>query len=92
MNQHSNLGHISASYVNLLFDWLAETHPDVAQTNPFARPVAGELNRIEVPQWQAMLQWTYQTLQDPACAPSSRVIVRSKRLISAPAGAFLSTV
>ncbi|WP_275271312.1 helix-turn-helix domain-containing protein [Limnobacter sp. P1] len=66
MNQHSNLGHISASYVNLLFDWLAETHPDVAQTNPFARPVAGELNRIEVPQWQAMLQWTYQTLQDPA--------------------------
>lgn len=66
MNQHSNPGHISASYVNLLFDWLAETHPEVAHTNPFARPVAGELNRIEVPQWQAMLQWTYQTLQDPA--------------------------
>lgn len=66
MDQHSNLGHISASYVNLLFDWLASAHPEVAARIPFARPVAGELNRIEVPQWQAMLQWTHEQVQDPA--------------------------
>lgn len=66
MDQHSNLGHISASYVNLLFDWLASAHPEVAARIPFARPVAGELNRVEVPLWQAMLQWTHEQVQDPA--------------------------
>ena len=66
MTLHSNLGHISASYVNLLFDWLFNAHPEVAARMPFTRPVAGELNRIEVPQWQAMLDWTYQALSDPA--------------------------
>ncbi|WP_306481939.1 AraC family transcriptional regulator [Limnobacter sp.] len=66
MTLHSNLGHVSASYVNLLFDWLAHTHPEVAARMPFTRPVAGELNRIEVPQWQSMLDWTYQALEDPA--------------------------
>jgi len=66
MNLHSNLGHISASYANLLFDWLAVAHPEVAQEIPYKRPLAGELNRIEVPQWQEMLEWTYQAIQDPA--------------------------
>lgn len=66
MNQYSNYGHISASYVNLLFDWLASDHPEVVARMPFTRPVAGELNRIEVPQWQAMLQWTFEQIQDPA--------------------------
>lgn len=66
MSQHSNLGHISASYVNLLFDWLALKHPDVAARIPFPRPLAGELNRIDVQQWQAMLQWTAQQVQNPS--------------------------
>ena len=66
MNHYANLGHVSASYVNLLFDWLADEHPVVAQRIPYVRPVAGELNRIEVNKWQAMLQWTYDQLQDPA--------------------------
>lgn len=66
MNPHSNLGHVSASYVNLLFDWLVDSHPQVAQQIPFQRPAAGELNRIEIPQWHDMLQWTFDQLQDPA--------------------------
>ena len=66
MNRNSNLGHISASYVNLLFDWLASAHPAVAERMPFARPLAGELNRISVSEWQAMLQWTHEQVQDPA--------------------------
>jgi len=66
MNAHSNSGHVSASYVNLLFDWLDQTHPDIAQRLPFARPAAGDLNRVDVSQWQAMLAWTDQQLQDPA--------------------------
>lgn len=66
MNQHSNPGHVSASYVNLLFDWMADAHPSVAQRTPFQRPMAGELNRIEISQWQAMLQWSFDQLQDPA--------------------------
>lgn len=66
MNPHSNPGHVSASYVNLLFDWLVDSHPQVAQQIPFQRPAAGELNRIEIPQWHDMLQWTFDQLQDPA--------------------------
>lgn len=66
MNQHSNLGHVSASYVNLLFDWLGKAHPNLVQRMPFARPLAGELNRIEVSQWKAMLEWTFEQLQNPA--------------------------
>jgi len=66
MNPHSNPGHVSASYVNLLFDWLADAHPYVSQRIPFQRPVAGELNRIEIPHWHDMLQWTFDQLQDPA--------------------------
>lgn len=66
MRRLSNLGHISASYVNLLFDWLADAHPDIALRIPYTRPVAGELNRIEVSQWQAMLEWTHHALKDPA--------------------------
>lgn len=66
MNTQATTGHVSASYVNLLFDWLALQHPDLARRIPFARPAAGELNRIDVPQWRAMLEWTHQQLQDPA--------------------------
>ena len=66
MSRHSDLGHISASYVNLLFDWLADAHPDIALRIPYARPLAGELNRIEVSRWQAMLEWAYHALQDPS--------------------------
>lgn len=66
MSPHSNLGHVSASYVNLLFDWLADAHPQIAQRIPFQRPAAGELNRIEIPQWHDMLQWAFEQLQDPA--------------------------
>ncbi|MEQ9106425.1 MAG: AraC family transcriptional regulator ligand-binding domain-containing protein [Limnobacter sp.] len=66
MSRHSNLGHVSASYANLLFDWLADAHPDIALRMPYARPKAGELNRIEVSHWQAMLQWTHQQIDDPA--------------------------
>lgn len=66
MNPPSNLGHVSASYVNLLFDWLDGVHPELSATMPFQRPAAGELNRVEVEQWQAMLDWTFQATQDPA--------------------------
>lgn len=66
MNALSNPGHVSASYVNLLFDWLDHAHPEVSQRLPYSRPAAGDLNRVNVPQWQAMLAWTYQQLQDPA--------------------------
>lgn len=66
MKLPSNLGHVSASYVNLLFDWLLAAHPDVATELPFPRPQAGELNRITVPQWHAMLEWTFNQIQDPA--------------------------
>jgi len=66
MNAHSNFGHVSASYVNLLFDWLDQAHPEVSRRLPFARPAAGDLNRVNVLQWQAMLQWTDLQLQDPA--------------------------
>lgn len=66
MNALSNSGHVSASYVNLLFDWLDHARPDVSQRLPFARPAAGDLNRVNVLQWQAMLDWTYQQLEDPA--------------------------
>ncbi|HEX4855475.1 MAG TPA: AraC family transcriptional regulator ligand-binding domain-containing protein [Limnobacter sp.] len=62
----SSLGHVSASYVNLLFDWLACSHPQLLQQIPFERPAAGELNRIEVVHWRSMLEWTHQQLQDPA--------------------------
>lgn len=62
----SNLGHVSASYVNLLFDWLESAHPQLTATMPFQRPAAGELNRVEVEQWQSMLDWTFQATQDPA--------------------------
>ena len=66
MNALSNSGHVSASYVNLLFDWLDHARPDVSQRLPFARPAAGDLMRVIVLQWQAMLDWTYQQLEDPA--------------------------
>lgn len=66
MKDLSNPGHVSASYVNLLFDWLDDEHPQLVASMPYARPQAGELNRIEVSHWQAMLEWTHQQLQDPA--------------------------
>lgn len=66
MKDLSNLGHVSASYVNLLFDWLDHAHPDLARLMQYERPQAGELNRINVAQWQDMLQWTFDQLQDPA--------------------------
>lgn len=66
MNSQSQVGHVSASYVNLLFEWLEFKHPEISARLPFARPVAGELNRVSVPQWQSMLEWAQQELQDPA--------------------------
>jgi AraC-like DNA-binding protein len=66
MNPPSNLGHVSASYVNLLFDWLDSAHPELTCAMPFHRPAAGELNRVQVEQWQAMLDWAFQATQDPA--------------------------
>ncbi len=66
MNPPSNLGHVSASYVNLLFDWLDCVHPELIKSMPFKRPAAGELNRVEVEQWRAMLDWTFQAIKDPA--------------------------
>ncbi|MCQ8897263.1 AraC family transcriptional regulator ligand-binding domain-containing protein [Limnobacter humi] len=60
-----DLGHISASYVNLLFDWLELAHPDLARQIPFDRPSPGDLNRVPVADWQPMLAWVDQQLKDP---------------------------
>lgn len=59
-------GHVSASYVNLLFDWLAAAHPQLLLRMPYNRPQAGELNRIDVQTWAEMLEWVHQQLGDPA--------------------------
>ncbi|MFN4328481.1 MAG: AraC family transcriptional regulator [Limnobacter sp.] len=50
-------GHVSASYVALLFDWLAQAHPAVLAEMPYTRPAAGELNRVPVHTWRTMLDW-----------------------------------
>lgn len=63
MNQPLYQGHVSASYVNLLFDWLEAAHPDLLTDFPHERPAAGELNRISVNQWAGMLAWVDSALQ-----------------------------
>lgn len=65
MTLTADLGHVSASYVNLLFDWLEATHPDLASQIPHSRPTPGELNRVRVVEWQKMLAWVDAKLQDP---------------------------
>lgn len=70
-------GHISASYVNLLFDWLEAEHPNLVQEFSYTRPVAGELNRIKVSDWKAMLE-AAQALVDTPDLPL-RVAARVKQ-------------
>lgn len=65
MNQPLYQGHVSASYVNLLFDWLEAAHPGLLTDLPHDRPAAGELNRISVNQWAGMLAWVDSALQLP---------------------------
>lgn len=65
MSQPLYQGHVSASYVNLLFDWLEAAHPDLLIEFPHERPAAGELNRISVNQWAGMLAWVDSALQLP---------------------------
>lgn len=65
MNQVVRQGHVSASYVNLLFDWLEAVHPALIGRMPFERPSPGELNRITVDQWASMLGWVDQALGQP---------------------------
>lgn len=59
-------GHISASYVNLLFEWLDADHPAMVRRCPFKRPDSGELNRVSVQSWAAMLDWTFEQVKDLA--------------------------
>lgn len=65
MTLNADLGHVSASYVNLLFDWLEANHPTLASQMPHLRPTPGELNRVRVEEWQKMLAWVDTNLQDP---------------------------
>ncbi|HEY1059035.1 MAG TPA: AraC family transcriptional regulator ligand-binding domain-containing protein [Limnobacter sp.] len=60
-----DLGHVSASYVNVLFDWLEQNHPELARKMPFERPAPGDLNRVPIADWQPMLVWVDQQLHDP---------------------------
>ncbi|HEX4917502.1 MAG TPA: AraC family transcriptional regulator ligand-binding domain-containing protein [Limnobacter sp.] len=66
MKKQAVLGHVSASYVNLLFDWLDSAHPSIVNNMPYTRPMPGDLNRVEVTRWQAMLDWVYASTNDPA--------------------------
>lgn len=72
MTLHSNphispplTGHISASYVNLLFDWLEAEYPQLLTDFAFSRPAPGELNRIKVSDWKAMLEAAQSLVQTP---------------------------
>ncbi|MDH4394913.1 MAG: AraC family transcriptional regulator ligand-binding domain-containing protein [Limnobacter sp.] len=58
-------GHISASYVNLLFDWLEAEHPHLVSEFAYTRPAAGELNRIKVSDWKAMLEAAQALVNTP---------------------------
>lgn len=58
-------GHISASYVNLLFDWLEAEHPELLSNFAYARPAPGELNRIKVSDWKAMLEAAQALVNTP---------------------------
>lgn len=57
-------GHISASYVNLLFDWLEVEHAQLIRQCPFKKPESGELNRVSVQKWADMLDWVQSRIQD----------------------------
>lgn len=57
-------GHISASYVNLLFEWLDSLDQPWAKDFPFRRPQIGERNRVSVAVWKEMLDWTVRQAGD----------------------------
>lgn len=58
-------GHVSGSYVNLMFDWLEAVYPSLLNACPFQRPVPGELHRVSAMQWRAMLDWVFEQTNNP---------------------------
>lgn len=76
MTLNADLGHVSASYVNLLFDWLEFEHSNLAAQMPLPRPTPGELNRVAMADWQRMLDWTHSKLNDPALPLKVAAFVR----------------
>jgi AraC-like DNA-binding protein len=58
-------GNISASFVQLLFDWLAQRGQSGHDVLGMAAPPVGELSRLDVNQWKAMLTCVAQRFAVP---------------------------
>lgn len=58
-------GHISGTYVRLLFEWLNERGVDAEAVLQRACPELDERIRVPFEDWRLMLERTYQLTQDP---------------------------
>ena len=58
-------GHISGTYVRLLFEWLNEKGHHAEQVLQRPCPELDERIRISFDEWRVMLERTYQITQDP---------------------------